>query len=105
MRLSLKLQIAKKIWLATWSPETVAAPDASDVKRLREFMRRKYIVKEYVLSSCFGVRFNPNVSSSRFYPARRWYRTLDARARADTRVCVVILDVYDSSRRSSLWLT
>jgi Putative GTPase activating protein for Arf len=41
-------KVAKRSWLATWSPETCPAPDAADVKRLKDFMRRKYVVKECV---------------------------------------------------------
>jgi hypothetical protein len=81
-------KVAKRTWLATWSPETCPAPDSADVKRLKDFMRRKYVVKE-----CVGCQPSAGLwpSDSRRVIVGvvfRWYRPYDpARARADSKVC------------------
>jgi hypothetical protein len=48
-------QVAAKTWLATFDPKTTHAPDATDAKYLKEFLRRKYIDKEYVRAAGLGV--------------------------------------------------
>ncbi len=39
-------QVAAKTWLAKFDPKVVHAPDATDQKYLKEFLRRKYTDKE-----------------------------------------------------------
>ncbi|ORZ19972.1 hypothetical protein BCR41DRAFT_351070 [Lobosporangium transversale] len=58
--------VAKSIWLATWSWREYPEPDAHEVDEVRQFMRAKYVKKQWYQDPNGGTSANNNASEPHF---------------------------------------